>query len=70
MSLVEYVLLPAATEVNFGSGTLRVMLRGLQQDLSLGDEIEITLHFLHYPEFTVRVPVQSLAPLDESEDHH
>jgi periplasmic copper chaperone A len=69
MQQVDHVLLPATTEVKFRSGALQVMLLGLRQDLKLDDEIEIILHFLHYPDLTVKVPVQNFPPPD-SEEHH
>lgn len=69
MQQVEHVLLPASTEVKFRSGVLQVTLLGLKRDLKLNDEIEILLHFLHYTDLTVKVPVQNFPPPD-SEEHH
>lgn len=69
MRRVEHVLLPASTEVKFRSGALQVTLLGLSQDLKLNDEIEILLHFLHYPDLTVKVQVRNFPP-PESEEHH
>ena len=70
MRKVEQVLLPASTEVSFGPGLRQVMLLGLKQDLHLRDEIEITLHFLHYPDVVVKVPVRNFPPPSEAGEHH
>jgi copper(I)-binding protein len=69
MTPLEYVLVPASTEVDFRSGGLHVMLLGLKQDLKLNSEIEISLHFLHYPDLIVKVPVRNF-PEPDSEVHH
>ena len=69
MRQAEHVLLPASTEVKFRSGALQVMLIGLRQDIKLNDEIEIILHFLHYADLVVKVPVLNFPP-PESEGHH
>ena len=69
MRQVDQVLLPASTEVKFRSGVLQVMLIGLKQDLNIDDEIEIILHFLHFPDLVVKVPVLNFPP-PESEEHH
>lgn len=70
ISPVDHILLPASTEVNFGSDVLHVMLLGLKQDLHLRDEIEIVLHFLHSPDLIINVSVRSFPPPSESEEHH
>jgi copper(I)-binding protein len=62
-------MFPASTEVKFKSGALQVTLLGLKRDLKLNDEIEMILHFLHYPDLTVKVPVRNFPP-PESEEHH
>ena len=69
MKHVEHERVPASTEIIFRSGALQVTLLGLKQDLNLKDEIEITLHFQHYADLTVKVPVRNFHP-PESEGCH
>jgi copper(I)-binding protein len=45
----------------FEPGALHVMLMGLQEQLSEGDEFEVTLHFSAMPPIVIRVPVFSIA---------
>jgi len=44
------------------------MLIGLKQELKLGDEIEITLHFKNQEDIRIKVPVQNIL-LPEHEGH-
>jgi len=57
MHQLESVLLGAGQQVRFAPGGLHIMLVGLKQDLKIGDEIEVTLHFKHSQEIKVTVPV-------------
>jgi periplasmic copper chaperone A len=47
----------AGDEIVLETGGYHIMLIGLKQDLNIGDEITITLHFENYPDVTVAVPV-------------
>jgi periplasmic copper chaperone A len=57
MHQLESVPLPAGEEVIFEPGGLHVMLVDLKQELKLGDQIEITLHFKSHPDIQLSVPV-------------
>ena len=59
--------LVAGEEVTFEPGGLHIMLVNLKQDLKIGDEIEVTLHFKNSKDIQLQVPVQD-TPAMES-DH-
>lgn len=46
------------TSLEFAPGGWHVMLIGLNRDLNVGDEIQITLKFRDHEDITVTVPVQ------------
>ena len=54
--------LGAGEDVKFEPGGLHVMLVNLKQDLTVGDEIEVTLHFKNAPDLHLSVPVQESQP--------
>jgi copper(I)-binding protein len=58
MSPMESVSLAAHSEVNFEPGGLHIMLVGLRQDLKVGAQIIVVLHFKNHPDLKVTVPVQ------------
>jgi copper(I)-binding protein len=58
MHPLHAVPLDAGKQVPFEPGGLHVMLIGLKQDLVIGNEFEITLHFKKFPDLTVNVPVR------------
>jgi copper(I)-binding protein len=58
MRQLQSVPLPAGEQVTFEPGGLHIMLVGLKQDLAIGDEFEITLHFRDYQDIQILVPVQ------------
>ncbi|HRJ76387.1 MAG TPA: copper chaperone PCu(A)C [Anaerolineales bacterium] len=58
MTPQEKIEILAGGEVILESGGYHIMLINLKQDLNVGDEITITLHFENYPDVTVNVPVQ------------
>lgn len=65
MNEVESVPLEPYAEIEFAPGGLHVMLVGLKQDMKLGDQIDLSLHFKNYQDLTVRVAVsESTAPED------
>jgi hypothetical protein len=66
MNRVETVPLEAYAEIEFMPGGLHVMLIGLRNDLAIGDEIEIILHFRNREDMTLKVPVRETAAPEES----
>jgi periplasmic copper chaperone A len=53
----DSILLPTNSEVEFKPGGLHIMLVNLKQDLKVGDEIIVTLHFKSGFELPLTVPV-------------
>ena len=60
MQQLDSVPLEASSETNFEPGGLHVMLVGLKEDLKVGDEVEITLHFTNFEDINVTVPVSDM----------
>jgi periplasmic copper chaperone A len=60
---VEVIPVNANTEFVFVPDGYHVMLWGLKQELQVGDEIELVLHFRDHEDITINVSVQ------ESTDH-
>ncbi|MFZ5855844.1 MAG: copper chaperone PCu(A)C [Chloroflexota bacterium] len=52
------ISLEAGAKVEFKPGGLHVMLIGLKQDLKVGDEFELTLHFKDHADITLKVIVK------------
>ena len=52
------ILLAAGAQVEFKPGGLHVMLIGLKQELKIGDEFELTLHFKNHADITLKVIVK------------
>ena len=52
------ILLAAGAKVEFKPGGLHVMLIGLKQELKIGDEFELTLHFKNHANITLKVIVK------------
>ena len=48
------------TSLEFAPGGWHVMFIGLNRDLNVGDQVELTLHFRDHEDITVTVPVQEL----------
>jgi hypothetical protein len=46
------------TSLEFAPGGWHVMFIGLNRDLNVGDQVELTLHFRDHEDITVTVPVQ------------
>lgn len=59
MRHVEQVPLPADESVRLEQGGLHIMLIQLQQALTPGDQVELTLHFARAGDVPVQVPVQT-----------
>jgi periplasmic copper chaperone A len=62
----ESVALPADGEVELKPGSYHIMLIGLKQDLKVGDEISLTLHFKNHKDITLIVPVLDAANMGGS----
>lgn len=72
MTRVESVPLEPYAEIEFTPGGLHVMLVDLMNDLKVGDQIEVTLHFKNSEDIKVTVPVRETAAPEEdhpSEEH-
>jgi len=65
MNQVESVPLEAFAEIDFAPGGLHIMLVDLKQDVRLGDEIEVVLHFKNFEDIKVVVPVRETAAPEE-----
>lgn len=63
MTQQESIALPADGEVELKPGSYHIMLVGLKQDLNVGDEITLTLHFMHHEDITLTVPVMDAADM-------
>ena len=50
--------LKAGEEAVFEPGGLHMMLVGLKQELKVGDEIQITLHFKNFQDIPLQIPIQ------------
>jgi copper(I)-binding protein len=66
MHHLESVVLDAGEQVAFEPGGLHIMLINLKQDLEVGDEIALTLHFKNHQDMQLRVPVRD-TPAAEQE---
>ena len=71
MDQVESVPLKAFAEIEFAPGGLHIMLVDLKQDVRVGYEIEVVLHFKNFEEIKIIAPVRETAAPDDhpSEDH-
>ena len=67
MQQLKSILLNAGEQVTFEPGGLHIMLIGLKQDLKVGDEFGITLHFKNVQDLNVNVPVRD-TPASEHEN--
>ena len=62
----EAVSLAADEKVEFKPGGLHVMFVGLKQDLNVGDEIMVVLHFKNHTDISVTVPVKDASEMGGS----
>jgi copper(I)-binding protein len=53
----ESIPLLAGSELELKPGSYHIMLFGLKQELKVGDQIALTLHFKHHEDITLTVPV-------------
>lgn len=58
MEQQESVAIPAGAALELKPGSYHVMFIGLNEDLAVGDEVTLTLHFDGYDDVTLTVPVQ------------
>ena len=60
MQMIPQASIPlaAGVKVEFKPGGLHVMLIGLKQELKVGDEFELTLHFKNHADITLKVIVK------------
>ena len=60
MQMIPQASIPlaAGVKVEFKPGGLHVMLIGLKQELKIGDEFELTLHFKNHADITLKVIVK------------
>lgn len=58
MQQQEAVLIPANEKVTFEPGSLHVMFIELNQDLTLGDRIQLRLYFEKHGEVNINVPIE------------
>jgi periplasmic copper chaperone A len=58
MHQLQSVPIGAGEQVTFEPGGMHIMLVSLKQDVKVGDEIEIILHFKNYQDIQVSVPVR------------
>lgn len=69
MEQVSSIPIPGKASIEFAPGGLHIMLIGLNEDLSVGDELQVTLHFTEHEDILLNVPVQEM-PGDESMNDH
>lgn len=55
--------------IEFAPGGYHAMLVTLKEDVKIGDEIEITLHFKKHDDITISVPVQEGADTNSMPEH-
>ncbi|HET9910547.1 MAG TPA: copper chaperone PCu(A)C [Anaerolineales bacterium] len=65
MHPLETVPLQAGAKTTFKPGGLHIMLIGVKQDLKIGEEIEITLHFKNAGDIKIPVLVREPPELDD-----
>lgn len=53
----ESIALPAEGDLELKPGSYHIMIIGLKQDLNVGDEITLTLHFKNHEDITLTIPV-------------
>jgi copper(I)-binding protein len=70
MTPVDTMPLAAGEEIEFKPGGLHIMLVNLKRDLNTGEAITITLHFEHYTDIILTIPVMDAANMEDSHDMH
>lgn len=59
MHMAHSLLLPSGEDVEFAPGGLHIMLVNLTQDLTIGETIEITLHFENNLDLSLVVDIKA-----------
>jgi periplasmic copper chaperone A len=65
MTPQESIPLPSGIEMELKPGSYHIMLIGVTKDLKVGDEIQVTLHFLHHEDIPLTVPVLEAAATND-----
>lgn len=60
------VAIPTGESLELKPGSYHVMFIGLTGDLTVGDEVTLTLHFEGYDDLTLNLPVQDAADMGGS----
>ncbi len=70
VEMIPQTFIPLAvnTEIRFEPGDFRITLVGLKNDLHIGDEITVTLHFKTHEDITLTVPVADSSSMSSSHD--
>lgn len=63
MDGVDAVILPADGEIRFRPGAYHIMMMNVEGNLSAGDFVPLTLHFLEAGDVTFDVPVRARADM-------
>jgi copper(I)-binding protein len=69
MQQISYLPIEGQASIKFEPGGYHVMLIRLKQELKVGDEIEISLHFKENEDITITVPVQEHTEGESMENH-
>lgn len=66
MNMLPSLPLAAAEELELKPGGMHVMLISLKEDLKVGDEITVTLHFKNHEDIVLAAPVEDAANMGGS----
>lgn len=66
MEKQDAVVIPAGKALELKPGSYHIMFIGLMDDLMVGDEVTLTLHFDGYDDVILTVPVQDAADMGGS----
>ncbi len=66
MTQQKSIPMPVDVDLELNPGGYHIMLIGLKQDLKIGDEITLTLHFMHHEDIVLTVPVLDSADMGGS----
>jgi len=69
MNQVFSVPLERGAEVTFAPGGLHIMLVNLSRELTVGENVELTLHFKNHEDIPVNVAVAEFAPTGDEHSH-
>lgn len=69
MNQVFSLPLTGRSEVAFEPGGLHIMLVKVYRDLSIGENIELTLHFKNHEDLAIKVSVEEFAPAGNEHSH-